>query len=146
MGGHRWWWVGTEDSFHWDRTMEQCINSFCLVSQQRCQLRGIVFSPLAAWPCLTEQWLLISQACVCVLLGEVSGIRLQPASLPGCLYAINEVEEGEEDGRKVLWRRGVPARAFSMTLKSSLSYMLQPRFLCLPCPPCTLLPPSVSAS
>lgn len=79
----------------------------------------------------------------------VSGIGSQPARLAACLYTINELEEGEEEGRRgrmVLWRRGMSARAFSMTLKSSLSYMLQPRFLFPPHPRCTALPPSVSAS
>lgn len=128
------------------------------MSQQRCQFCGIVFSPLAAWPCLTEQWLLISQACVCACcwgggMGNrweekmvwVASVRSQPACPADCLYTINELEEGRER-RVVLWRWGVSARAFSMTLKSSLSYMLRPRILFLPYPPHTTLPPSVSAS
>ena len=70
-------WGIRVDSFHWNRTIEKCINSFWLVSQQSCQLRGIVFSLLAAWPCLTEQWLLISQArvCVCVCVCVLAGNR-----------------------------------------------------------------------
>lgn len=77
---------------------------------------------------------------------SVSGITSQPACLPVCPFTINGLEEGEEEGRMVLWRRGMSARAFSMTLKISLSYMLPPHFLFLPYPPCTALPPSVSAS
>lgn len=52
-------------------------------------------------------------------------------SMSVCLYMINELEEGEEDRRErrtVLWRQGMSSRAFSLILKSSLSYMLLPIF------------------
>lgn len=53
-------------------------------------------------------------------------------SLPACPYPINELEEGEEEGQAALWRRGVPVRTFSMTLKSSVSYVFPLAWHCLP--------------